>query len=141
CIEKGNFELFLRRDFPNRPVIEMRGTEDELLHEVFPVTLRQDVTYYIVAEVRSIEAELFLAGGERGASGCMATYHTSFAVNIPGLIARHVVDAYPSRSYRQELIRAAEVIDYVITMEEMEDEITKKVTSVQEVRLDPFTHE
>ncbi len=139
CIEKHH-ELYLRRDFPNRAIIEFQANEDELLHEVMPQSLRMDGSYYIIGEIRGIEADVYLSGCERGTSGCMATHHTTYAINVPGLIARHVVDAYPGRSYRQELLRAAENIDFVITMEELKD-TSKKVTSIQEVYLDPYTHE
>jgi pilus assembly protein CpaF len=139
CIET-HFELFLKRDFPKRAVIEFQAKETDLTHKVFPTTLRMDGTYYIIGEIRGIEGDLYLTGCERGSSGCLGTHHDTYAVNVPSLIARHVVDVYPNRNYHQELLRAAHNIDYVITMEELRDG-SKKVTSVQEVRLNPYTLE
>jgi pilus assembly protein CpaF len=134
------FELYLRRDFPKRPIIEYQASNEKELDEIFAGTLRHDGTYWIIGEIRSIEADLYLRGCERGSSGCLGTHHSTYAENVPGLIARHVVDAYPGRNYRQELIRAAQEIDYVITMEELRDGV-RKLTSINEVCLDPYTHE
>lgn len=135
-----HFEFYGRRDFPNRPLIEYQSSTREELEADFRLALRQDPEYILLPETRSFEAEIYVKACERGSSGSTTTHHTTYAVNIPGLFARHIVDSYPGRNYNQELIRVADVTDFVICMEEMKDG-SKKVTSVEEVVLDPYSFE
>jgi len=136
CVEK-HYELGLGLHYPGRPLDELVATEQQLLN-LFPSILRTDFIYLIVGELRSVEAELCMLGAERGSMGLLFTFHNTFPVNIPGQIARLILDAFSNRKYESELVRAADNINIIITMEQMEDK-SKKVTGVLEVRLDPVS--
>lgn len=136
CVEKHP-ELALGLHYPGRPLDELIATEQQLLN-LFPSILRTDFIYLIVGELRSVEAELCMLGAERGSMGLLFTFHNTFPVNIPGQIARLILDIFPNRKYESELVRAADNINIIITMDQMEDK-SKKVTGVLEVRLDPIS--
>ncbi|KNZ70337.1 type II secretion system protein E [Thermincola ferriacetica] len=136
CVEKHS-ELKLSECCPDRPLDELVATEAELLR-LFPAILRTDFVYLIVGELRSVEAELSMQGCERGSTGLLCTYHTKHPHNIPGQLARLILDSFPNRRYEAELIRAADNIDIVVVMDQLPDK-SKRVESVVELRLDPVT--
>ncbi len=136
CVEKHS-ELKLSECCPDRPLDELVATESELLR-LFPAILRTDFVYLIVGELRSVEAELSMQGCERGSTGLLCTYHTKHPHNIPGQLARLILDSFPNRRYEAELIRAADNIDMVVVMDQLPDK-SKRVESVVELRLDPVT--
>lgn len=138
CVEKHH-ELHFKRDFPNRPIVELQADESEL-NSLFPIILRLDYDYLVVGELRSLECEWAMQGCERGSPGFIGTYHADFPQNIPGQIARLILDYHPSRNYINEVMRVADNIDFVIVMKEMPDG-SKKVKSIVELSFDSFTLE
>lgn len=136
CVEK-HAELKLGDHYPGRPLDELVATEEELL-KLFPSILRTDFLYLIVGELRSVEAELCMLGCERGSTGLLTTYHTKHAHNIPGQLARLILDSFPNRRFEAELVRVAENIDIVIVMDELPDK-SKRVECISELRLDPVS--
>ncbi|MDA8213566.1 MAG: ATPase, T2SS/T4P/T4SS family [Clostridia bacterium] len=139
CIE-NHFELAWSQHFPNQPIIEIQSMGHDL-HKIFPYTLRQDPTWGALGEVREREAECALLLCERGSSGLLCTYHLTSPWNIPGQWARLTMQISPNRTYQSEVIRIAENIDFIIVMEELENSNYKRVTSVVEVVLDPYSLE
>lgn len=139
CIE-NHFELAWSQHFPNQPIIEIQSMGDDL-HKIFPFTLRQDPTWGALGEVREREAECALLLCERGSSGLLCTYHLTSPWNIPGQWARLTMQISPNRTYQSEVVRVAENIDVILVMEEMENSHKKRITSIVEVVLNPYTLE
>ncbi len=136
-VEK-HFELALRRMLPFAPIIEKQAVDDEL-HEIFPSILRKDLDFGIMGEIRSIEAECAMLLCERGTRGFLGTFHVKYPHYIPASWARLILDRFPNRNYAAEVMRVAENIDLVIVQDELADKTKKRVTSVVELRFDPFT--
>ncbi|MGO4697729.1 ATPase, T2SS/T4P/T4SS family [Paenibacillus sp. 2TAB26] len=139
-IERGHSELKLSELHENDQLVEFVVKTDAEYDSVFDLVLRSDYFFVIVGETRSIETELFLVSCERGKGGSMTSYHTERIANIPGQLARLVLQRFPNRQYREELIRVAENIHLIIVMKELDDG-SKKLLRMTEVRLDPYTFE
>jgi len=133
-----HFELALRKMLPFAPIIEKQAADDEL-HEIFPTILRKDLDFGIMGEIRSVEAECAMLLCERGTRGFLGTFHIKYPHNIPGSWARLIMDRFPNRNYPAEVMRVAENIDIVIVQEELPDKSKKRVTSVVELRFEPYT--
>ncbi len=136
-VEK-HFELALRKMLPYAPIIEKQAVDEEL-HEIFPTILRKDLDFGIMGEIRSVEAECAMLLCERGTRGFLGTFHIKYPHNIPGSWARLIMDKFPNRNYAAEVMRVAENIDIVIVQDELTDRSKKRVTSVVELSLNPFT--
>ncbi|GBG08093.1 hypothetical protein PAT3040_02660 [Paenibacillus agaridevorans] len=118
----------------------MIARTDADYEEIFDQVLRSDYHFCVVSELRSLEAEIYLLSSERGEGGSMTTYHTDQVRNMPGQIARLILQRYPSRSYEEELIRVAENLDIVFVMRELPGG-AKRLDKICEIRLDPMTLE
>lgn len=139
-IERTHAELRLQELIPEGQIIEMIARTDEDYQHIFDQVLRSDYHFCVVSELRSLEAELFCLSSERGEGGSMSTYHTDQVRNMPGQIARLILQSYPGRSYEEEVIRVAENLDIVYVMRELPGG-AKQLDKICEVRLDPYTLE
>ena len=133
-----HFELALRKMLPLAPIIEKQAADAEL-HDIFPTVLRKDLDFGIMGEIRSIEAECAMLLCERGTRGFLGTFHINYPHNIPGSWARLILDKFPNRNYFAEVMRVAENIDIVIVQNELNEKTKKRITSIVELRFDPFT--
>lgn len=136
AVTEQHFELNLKRDFPDRLVIELQANEDQL-EQVIRRVLRFYHDFILVPEVRSIEAEAAMMSCEKGVRGMMMSYHNTYVQNIPVELARFILNEYPNRQLENEVIRVGKNLDIVITMDAMKDRSKKKVTSVSEIYYDP----
>ncbi|WP_168121889.1 ATPase, T2SS/T4P/T4SS family [Paenibacillus sp. HB172176] len=139
-VERMHAELRLQELIPEGQIIEMIARTDADYEEIFDQVLRSDYHFCVVSELRSLEAEIYLLASERGEGGSMTTYHTDQARNMPGQIARLILQRYPSRSYEEELIRVAENLDIVYVMRELPGG-AKRLDKICEIRLDPISLE
>jgi pilus assembly protein CpaF len=139
-IERGHSELKLSDIHENDQLVEIVVKTDEEYETVFDIVLRSDYSFVIVGETRSIEGELFLVSCERGKGGSMTSYHTERVANLPGQLARIILQRFPNRQYQEELIRVAENLHIAFVMKECDDG-SKLLIRVTEIRLDPYTFE
>lgn len=127
-------EAFFKRDFPERLVHEF-SISDENIKGVLRTILRFDHDYVIMQEVRGVEAEAAIDGASRGAEGLLMTYHVTKPSKVCEQLAQHILDAYPSRRYINEVRRVAQTLHLGITMKTLPGN-KKKVTSVFEINYD-----
>ncbi|OBZ15882.1 hypothetical protein A8L34_27950 [Bacillus sp. FJAT-27264] len=111
-------EIRLNKQLPNHKIMQYIITEDNI-KTTFPLALRSDYEYIVVAECRSIEAEVFLKSSERGRPGAMTNLHSMIVKDIPGLIADLIIEEYPSKNYDSQFRRAAKNIHIAFVLEEM----------------------
>jgi len=139
-VERGHAEMRLSDNHEDDQLVEIVIKTDEDYANVFDIVLRSDFIFLIVGETRSMEEELFLTSCERSKGGSMTSYHTEKVANIPGQLARIVLQRFPNREYREELSRVAENINLATVIKELDDG-SKKLVRLTEIRLDPFTFE
>lgn len=139
-IERTHAELRLQEMIPDGQIIEMIAKTDEDYEEIFDQVLRSDYHFCVVSELRSLEAEIYNLASERGEGGSMTTFHTDRVSNMPGQIARLILQRYPSRKYEEELIRVAQNLDIAFVMKELKDG-AKRLDKICEIQLDPYTLE
>lgn len=73
---ENDFELHIKKKYPNKLVIPMQEREKYPMNVLFPTVLRQSVDLVIVGEVRkSYEALEYANAATRGLSGSMTTFH------------------------------------------------------------------
>ncbi|HEY0826701.1 MAG TPA: ATPase, T2SS/T4P/T4SS family [Bacilli bacterium] len=135
AVTEQHFEIQLKRDFPDRLVMEFQANEIQLT-SVFRRILRFYHDFILVPEVRSMEAEAAMMSCEKGVRGMMMSYHNTSVQNIPEEIARFILNEYPNRNLENEIIRIGKNLDIVITMDAMRDREIKKMTSVSEIYYD-----
>lgn len=84
------FELQLKRDFPDKNVIEFEVDEEDPLHssrQAFKLALRQSPERIIHAEIRDEDANIYVRACTRGHEGSMTTVHVSSLEDAPDAIA------------------------------------------------------
>jgi pilus assembly protein CpaF len=84
------FELMLRRDFPNKNVIEYEASEDDRLHsanQAFKLALRQSPKRICHAEIRDDDANIYVRACTRGHEGSVTSVHVSELEDAPDAIA------------------------------------------------------
>lgn len=87
---ESRFELMLRRDFPNKNMIEFEYDEHSSTHhssQAFKLALRQSPKRIIQAEMRDEDANLYVRACTRGHEGSMTTVHVSNLEDAPDAIA------------------------------------------------------
>ncbi|MGG4145699.1 ATPase, T2SS/T4P/T4SS family [Paenibacillus algorifonticola] len=148
-IKKGKVTVVIEHDFselklsdlhPDHQILEFIVRTEADYDDVFRQVLRSDYDFAIIPELRSIEAELCMLACERGKGGTITTYHTEQVENIPGQIARLILQRFPSRLYEEELIRVAGNLDIGFVWRERSDG-SKQLCQISEFRVDPFTNE
>lgn len=132
AVMEKHFELNLSKEFGDRLIFEVQAKEGDL-EKVIPRLLRMEHDYICVGEIRSLETEAFMEACERGERGAISTYHLTVPEAIVPQITRHLLDAFPTRDFYNELERVARNIDIIITMSSDRDRRRKRVIGVTEI--------
>ncbi|MFC4777126.1 ATPase, T2SS/T4P/T4SS family [Paenibacillus sp. GCM10023252] len=83
---EGRLEMRLGRDFPEKNTVEYETHEDDLLHrsdQAFKLALRQSPQRIVHAEIRDVDANIYVRACTRGHSGSMTTVHASTLEDVP----------------------------------------------------------
>ncbi|WP_036718034.1 ATPase, T2SS/T4P/T4SS family [Paenibacillus harenae] len=86
---EGRFEMMLGRDFPAKNVVEYETEEDDPYHrsdQAFKLALRQSPQRIIHAEIRDVDANIYVRACTRGHSGSMTTVHANRLEDVPEAI-------------------------------------------------------
>ncbi|MGO4110987.1 ATPase, T2SS/T4P/T4SS family [Paenibacillus sp. YAF4_2] len=86
---EGRFEMMLGRDFPNKNTVEYEADEDDLQHraeQAFKLALRQSPQRIVHAEIRDMDANIYVRACTRGHSGSMTTVHANTLEDVPEAI-------------------------------------------------------
>lgn len=138
-VERDIYEARLAQDFRARaPWIKTFRLNEEQIRSFLPGLLRSDCKWVFFPEVRSVEVDLAMGAAEQGFPVLM-TYHATDVVNMPGTLARRVIDAYPHRSFLSEFLRIAQTLEIVIRMDELPDG-TKVLESIDALHFDDITN-
>jgi len=84
------FELMLKRDFPNKNVIEYEVSEHDALHsgnQAFKLALRQSPKRICHAEIRDDDANIYVRACTRGHEGSLTSVHVNELEDAPDAIA------------------------------------------------------
>jgi pilus assembly protein CpaF len=94
---------------------------DKNMNRVFPIILRSDYEYIVVAELRSIEGEIFLKSCSRGLPGALCTFHTFDPTEIPSQLADLILEDFANKKYDSQVVRAAQNIHFAFIFEELDN--------------------
>ncbi|MBJ6361528.1 ATPase, T2SS/T4P/T4SS family [Paenibacillus sp. GCM10012307] len=86
---ENRLEMRLRRDFPNKNIVEYETDEEDGLHnapQAFKLALRQSPQRIIHAEIRDEDANIYVRACTRGHSGSMTTVHANTLEDVPEAI-------------------------------------------------------
>ncbi|MCA0756771.1 Flp pilus assembly complex ATPase component TadA [Paenibacillus sp. N4] len=86
---ESRFEMMLGRDFPRKNVVEYETEEDDPQHrsdQAFKLALRQSPQRIIHAEIRDVDANIYVRACTRGHSGSMTTVHANRLEDVPEAI-------------------------------------------------------
>ncbi|GGG81367.1 ATPase, T2SS/T4P/T4SS family [Paenibacillus radicis (ex Gao et al. 2016)] len=86
---EGRYEMMLGRDFPNKNTVEYEAEEEDSLHraeQAFKLALRQSPDRIIHAEIRDMDANIYVRACTRGHSGSMTTVHANTLEDVPEAI-------------------------------------------------------
>lgn len=86
---EGRFEMMLGRDFPSKNVVEYMTDEEDAYHrsdQAFKLALRQSPQRIIHAEIRDLDANIYVRACTRGHSGSMTTVHANRLEDVPEAI-------------------------------------------------------
>ncbi|WJH37083.1 ATPase, T2SS/T4P/T4SS family [Paenibacillus sp. CC-CFT747] len=86
---EGRFELMLKRDFPDRNIIEYEMDETDPKHsgeQAFKLALRQSPKRIVHAEIRDEDANLYVRACTRGHEGSMTSVHVNQLEDVPEAI-------------------------------------------------------
>lgn len=87
---ESRYELMIRRDYPNKNVIEYEIDEDDPKHsgaQAFKLALRQSPKRIVHAEIRDQDANLYVRACTRGHDGSVTSVHVSALEDVPAAIA------------------------------------------------------
>ncbi|WP_235886329.1 ATPase, T2SS/T4P/T4SS family [Paenibacillus cymbidii] len=87
---ESRFELMLKRDFPEKNVVEYEAVEDDPQHDgkmAFKLALRQSPKRICHAEIRDADASVYVRACTRGHEGSMTTVHVNELEDVPEAIA------------------------------------------------------
>lgn len=87
---ESRFELMLKRDFPEKNVIEYEISEDDPRHDgqqAFKLALRQSPRRICHAEIRDEDANLYVRACTRGHAGSLTSVHVHHMEDAPSAIA------------------------------------------------------
>ncbi|WP_231637379.1 ATPase, T2SS/T4P/T4SS family [Paenibacillus sp. FJAT-27812] len=87
---EGRFEMMLGRDFPSKNIVEYMADEEDSYHrsdQAFKLALRQSPQRIIHAEIRDVDANIYVRACTRGHSGSMTTVHANRLEDVPEAIA------------------------------------------------------
>jgi pilus assembly protein CpaF len=83
-------ELMLKRDFPDRNIIEYEADEQDSQHsgqQAFKLALRQSPKRICHAEIRDADANIYVRACTRGHEGSMTSVHVNHLEDVPDAIA------------------------------------------------------
>lgn len=83
-------ELMLKRDFPNKNIIEYEVSEDDSVHsgnQAFKLALRQSPKRICHAEIRDDDANVYVRACTRGHEGSVTSVHVNELEDAPDAIA------------------------------------------------------
>ena len=86
---ESRFEMMLGRDFPSKNVVEYMADEEDSYHrsdQAFKLALRQSPQRIIHAEIRDVDANIYVRACTRGHSGSMTTVHANRLEDVPEVI-------------------------------------------------------
>lgn len=86
---ESRFELMLKRDFPNKNVVEFETNDDDVLHsgnQAFKLALRQSPKRICHAEIRDGDANVYVRACTRGHEGSITTVHANSLEDAPEAI-------------------------------------------------------
>lgn len=86
---EGRFEMMLGRDFPSKNIVEYMADEEDSYHrsdQAFKLALRQSPQRIIHAEIRDVDANIYVRACTRGHSGSMTTVHANRLEDVPEAI-------------------------------------------------------
>ncbi|WP_238178068.1 ATPase, T2SS/T4P/T4SS family [Paenibacillus contaminans] len=86
---ESRYELMLKRDFPDKNVIEYEVNEDDPPHsskQAFKLALRQSPKRICHAEVRDEDANVYVRACTRGHEGSVTTVHVNALEDVPDAI-------------------------------------------------------
>lgn len=86
---ESRFELMLKRDFPNKNIVEYEIDEEDARHsgrQAFKLALRQSPRRIVHAEIRDEDANLYVRACTRGHEGSMTTVHVNELEDAPAAI-------------------------------------------------------
>lgn len=86
---ESRFEMMLRKEFPDKNVIEYETDEEDPLHrsaQAFKLALRQSPHRIVHAEIRDEDANIYVRACTRGHSGSMTTVHANALEDVPDAI-------------------------------------------------------
>jgi pilus assembly protein CpaF len=86
---ESRFEMMLGRDFPHKNVVEYETEEDDPQHrsdQAFKLALRQSPQRIIHAEIRDVDANIYVRACTRGHTGSMTTVHANRLEDVPEAI-------------------------------------------------------
>ncbi|WP_052487812.1 ATPase, T2SS/T4P/T4SS family [Gordoniibacillus kamchatkensis] len=86
---ESRFELMLKRDFPDKNIVEYEVDEDDRKHsgeQAFKLALRQSPKRIVHAEIRDEDANLYVRACTRGHEGSMTTVHVNELEDAPDAI-------------------------------------------------------
>lgn len=86
---ESRFELMLRRDFPEKNVIEYEINDADSVHsgqQAFKLALRQSPKRICHAEIRDDDANIYVRACTRGHEGSMTTVHANELEDVPDAI-------------------------------------------------------
>lgn len=87
---ESRFELMLKRDFPEKNIIEYETDEDDPYHSssrAFKLALRQSPKRICHTEIRDEDANIYVRACTRGHRGSMTTVHVNELEDVPDAIA------------------------------------------------------
>ncbi|GAB2671048.1 ATPase, T2SS/T4P/T4SS family [Paenibacillus thermoaerophilus] len=97
-------EMNLKRDWPNKNIIEYETDESDELHngkQAFKLALRQSPDRICHAEIRDDDANLYVRACTRGHEGSMTTVHVSCLEDVPEAVAEMCMqDGRPMNAVR-----------------------------------------
>ncbi len=86
---ENRLELHLKRDFPDKNIVEYEVDEEEARHsskQAFKLALRQSPKRICHAEIRDEDANMYVRACTRGHEGSMTTLHASELEDVPDAI-------------------------------------------------------
>jgi pilus assembly protein CpaF len=86
---ESRFELMLRRDFPDRNIVEYEVDPEDRLHDgnqAFKLALRQSPKRICNAEIRDEDANIYVRACTRGHEGSMTSVHVNELEDVPEAI-------------------------------------------------------
>jgi pilus assembly protein CpaF len=87
---ESRFELYLKRDFPHKNIIEYEVDEEDPKHsgsQAFKLALRQSPKRICHAEIRDEDANLYVRACTRGHEGSITSVHVNELDDVPDAIA------------------------------------------------------